>query len=59
VIHRRVFLFLQTNDFKRDFENLNSKGVSIIREPKIENYGIVAVFANLYSNLLDLIGPSI
>jgi len=51
----RVFLFLQTNDFKRDFENLRLKDVSIIREPSIENYGTVAVFADLYGNLWDLI----
>lgn len=51
----RVFLFLQTNDFKRDFKNLQSKGVSIIRGPIIEDYGTVAVFADLYGNLWDLI----
>lgn len=54
----RVFMFLQTDDFKLDFENLKSKGVSIIREPSIESYGTVAVFADLYGNLFDLIGPS-
>jgi len=53
----RVFLFLQTNDFRRDFENLQSKGVSIIREPVVEDYGTVAVFADLYGNLWDLIEP--
>jgi catechol 2,3-dioxygenase-like lactoylglutathione lyase family enzyme len=53
----RVFLFLETNDFKHDFDNLQSKGVSIIREPVIENYGMVAVFADLYGNLWDLIEP--
>jgi len=53
----RVFLFLETNDFKRDFENLQSKGVSIIREPVVEAYGTVAVFADLYGNLWDLIEP--
>lgn len=51
----RVFLFLQTNDFKRDFKNLQSKRVSIIRGPIIEDYGTVAVFADLYGNLWDLI----
>ena len=51
----RVFLFLQTDDFKRDFKNLQSKGVSIIRGPVIEDYGTVAVFADLYGNLWDLI----
>jgi len=54
----RVFLFLETNDFKRDFENLQSNGVSIIREPVIEVYGTVAVFADLYGNLWDLIEPN-
>jgi len=54
----RVFLFLQTNDFRRDFENLQSKGVAIIREPSTENYGTVAVFADLYGNLWDLIEPT-
>ncbi len=55
----RVFLFLETNEFRRDFENLQSKGVSIIREPVIEAYGTVAVFADLYGNLWDLIGPTL
>jgi len=54
----RVFLFLQTDDFKRDFKNLQSKGVSIIRGPVIEDYGTVAVFADLYGNLWDLIGSN-
>jgi len=54
----RVFLFLQTNDFVRDFEILKSKGISIIREPTVEDYGTVAVFADLYGNLFDLIGPT-
>lgn len=54
----RVFLFLETNDFKRDFENLQSNGVSIIRKPVIKDYGTVAVFADLYGNLWDLIEPT-
>jgi len=54
----RVFLFLQTNDFRRDFENLKANGVSIIRDPVIEDYGTVAVFADLYGNLWDLIEPT-
>ncbi len=54
----RVFLFLQTDDFKRDFEHLRSNGVTIIREPSIEDYGTVAVFADLYGNLWDLIEPT-
>lgn len=54
----RVFLFLQTNDFRQDFENLKMKGVEIVREPSIESYGTVAVFADLYGNLWDLIESS-
>jgi len=54
----RVFLFLQTDDFNRDFKNLQSKGVSIIRGPVFEDYGTVAVFADLYGNLWDLIGSN-
>ncbi|MFN3848149.1 MAG: VOC family protein [Spirosomataceae bacterium] len=51
----RVFLFLSTDDFWRDFENLKQNGVKIIREPSEEIYGTVAVFADLYGNLWDLI----
>lgn len=51
----RVFLFLKTDDFWRDYENYKSKGVTFIREPKTEDYGTVAVFADLYGNLWDLI----
>jgi catechol 2,3-dioxygenase-like lactoylglutathione lyase family enzyme len=51
----RVFLFLQTDDFQRDYENYLSKGVKFVREPKTEDYGTVAVFADLYGNLWDLI----
>ena len=54
----RVFLFLQTNNFAKDFEKLKNNGVTIIREPVVENYGTVAVFADLYGNLWDLIEPS-
>jgi len=53
----RVFLFLRTDDFARDHQNLLNNGVTIVREPKIEPYGQVAVFADLYGNLWDLIGP--
>ncbi len=51
----RVFLFLRTDDFWRDYENYKSKGVKFVREPKKEDYGTVAVFADLYGNLWDLI----
>lgn len=51
----RVFLFLRTDDFWRDYENYKSKGVRFVRKPKTEDYGTVAVFADLYGNLWDLI----
>ena len=53
----RVFLFLHTDNFRRDYDNLVSKGITIIREPAEEPYGTVAVFADLYGNLWDLIEP--
>ncbi len=55
----RVFLFLHTDDFNRDFQNLNAHKIKIIREPKVEPYGTVAVFEDLYGNLWDLIEPKI
>ena len=51
----RVVLFLQTDDFWRDFEALRAKGVSLVREPKPAEYGTVAVFEHLYGNLWDLV----
>jgi catechol 2,3-dioxygenase-like lactoylglutathione lyase family enzyme len=51
----RVFLFLKTDDFWRDYEAMRQKGVSFIREPKTEEYGTVAVFEDLYGNLWDLV----
>ena len=53
----RVFLFLFTDDFWRDFRNYQGKGVVFIREPKEESYGTVAVFRDLYGNQWDLIQP--
>jgi catechol 2,3-dioxygenase-like lactoylglutathione lyase family enzyme len=53
----RVFLFLYTDKFKNDYQNLIDNGIKIIREPKTEHYGIVAVFQDLYGNLWDLIKP--
>lgn len=53
----RVFLFLYTDDFERDYQNLIQANIQIVREPKQENYGTVAVFADLYGNLWDLIEP--
>jgi catechol 2,3-dioxygenase-like lactoylglutathione lyase family enzyme len=55
----RVFLFLNTDDFWRDFHVMVQNGVQIIREPVAQPYGTVAVFADLYGNLWDLIGPGI
>ena len=53
----RVFLFLYTDNFKKDYQNLISQGISIEREPSKESYGTVAVFKDLYGNLWDLIEP--
>jgi catechol 2,3-dioxygenase-like lactoylglutathione lyase family enzyme len=53
----RVFLFLYTDNFKRDFADLVAREVTIVRQPSIEVYGTVAVFADLYGNLIDLIQP--
>jgi catechol 2,3-dioxygenase-like lactoylglutathione lyase family enzyme len=53
----RVFLFLHTDNFDRDYALLLKNKVTIIREPKVENYGKVAVFSDLYGNLIDLIEP--
>jgi catechol 2,3-dioxygenase-like lactoylglutathione lyase family enzyme len=54
----RVFLFLHTENFKRDYENLQNQGITIVRGPSKEPYGTVAVFADLYGNLWDLIEPA-
>jgi catechol 2,3-dioxygenase-like lactoylglutathione lyase family enzyme len=51
----RVFLFLYTDDFWRDFHAYKAKGVVFVREPKEESYGTVAVFQDLYGNLWDLL----
>ncbi len=51
----RVFLFLKTDDFWRDYENMQTQGITFVREPKNEDYGTVAVFADLYGNLWDLV----
>ena len=53
----RVFLFLQTDDFWRDYDAYKSKGVVFVREPKEEMYGTVAVFKDLFGNLWDLVQP--
>ena len=54
----RVFLFLQTDDFRRDYARYRSYGIKFVREPNVEEYGTVAVFEDLYGNLWDLIGSS-
>lgn len=54
----RVFLFLHTDDFWRDYEAYRAKGVVFVREPKTEAYGTVAVFRDLYGNLWDLLQPT-
>ena len=53
----RVFLFLHTDDFWRDFHSYQAKGVVFVREPSVESYGTVAVFRDLYGNLWDLLQP--
>lgn len=53
----RVFLFLSTDDFWRDYEAIRAAGVQFVREPSEAPYGTVAVFADLYGNLWDLIQP--
>ena len=55
----RVFLFLYTDDFWRDFNAYKASGVTFIREPKTENYGTVAVFQDLSGNQWDLLQPSV
>ena len=54
----RVFLFLYTDDFWRDYEAYRAKGVEFVRAPKKEPYGTVAVFTDLYGNLWDLLQPN-
>lgn len=51
----RVFLFLHTDDFWRDYHSMVAKGITFIREPKEADYGMVAVFQDLYGNLWDLL----
>lgn len=51
----RVFLFLSTDDFDRDYQEMLAKGIEFVREPKAADYGTVAVFKDLYGNLWDLV----
>ena len=54
----RVFLFLGTDDFGRDYDEMLAAGIRFVREPKNAPYGTVAVFEDLYGNLWDLVGPN-
>ena len=54
----RVFLFLYTDDFEKDYQLMKENGIEFVRTPSKESYGIVAVFKDLYGNLWDLIQPS-
>lgn len=51
----RVFLFLNTDDFWRDYENMRNEGIKFVREPQDQEYGTVAVFEDLYGNRWDLL----
>lgn len=51
----RVFLFLGTDNFWRDYNEMVEKNIEFVREPSVQNYGTVAVFKDLYGNLWDLI----
>jgi catechol 2,3-dioxygenase-like lactoylglutathione lyase family enzyme len=54
----RVFLFLYTDNFQRDYQNLLDQNIKIVREPVMESWGKVVVFADLYGNLWDLVGAA-
>ena len=54
----RVFLFLHTDNFERDYQNLLNHQIEIVRQPQREEYGTVAVFKDIYGNLWDLIQPA-
>jgi catechol 2,3-dioxygenase-like lactoylglutathione lyase family enzyme len=51
----RVFLFLSTDNFARDYSNMRAAGIQFVREPSVEPYGCVAVFEDLYGNRWDLL----
>jgi catechol 2,3-dioxygenase-like lactoylglutathione lyase family enzyme len=53
----RVFLFLQTDDFDRDYRRMQSHNVKFLESPRHESYGTVAVFQDLYGNKWDLLQP--
>jgi uncharacterized glyoxalase superfamily protein PhnB len=54
----RVFLFLHTDNFERDYHQMLSKGIEFVRPPSKKTYGTVAVFKDIYGNLWDLIEPA-
>lgn len=54
----RVFLFLYTDDFARDYARYQAAGIEFVRPPRQEAYGTVAVFKDLYGNLWDLLQPA-
>ena len=54
----RVFLFLFTDDFQRDYEKMSARNIKFVRPPQEEDYGTVAVFEDLYGNLWDLLEPN-
>lgn len=54
----RVFLFLFTDDFWRDYHKMQKRNIHFVRPPKEESYGTVAVFEDLYGNLWDLLEPN-
>jgi catechol 2,3-dioxygenase-like lactoylglutathione lyase family enzyme len=54
----RVFLFLATDDFERDYRHMTAHGIRFTEEPRHEAYGTVVVFLDLYGNKWDLIGPA-
>ncbi len=51
----RIFLFLGTDDFERDYNEMKALGIEFVRDPKVQDYGKVAVFKDLYGNLWDLV----
>ena len=54
----RVFLFLHTDDFSRDYDAMRSRGVRFLEAPRQEDYGMVAVFEDFYGNRWDLVQPA-
>ena len=53
----RVFLFMHTDDFQREYAHMKTAGVKFVEEPRYEEYGTVVVFEDLYGNRWDLIEP--